>query len=353
MSAQTIYTNLINNNQIFGHLNIEQTDGYYLEQCASNQQVSSFLGRYGDNMDTIGIVCTDGTTVGPTGSDGGSTDWQTQQCYSGINTIGIGSGQYMYNLTPTCNGVQQPQSGAPNQSTNQTFTCPNGQVITGIVGRLSSQMYPDNIGFICNPPASLTSSQKVQCCLGNAPASVQPICRNYGLLPQSGSCDSTMRTICGDANNPALNAPTPACNCILSTVTQPQCFDPTCTAGGAYVPSTMDTNCADICQQIIQTGGAESINVSENVFDQTCGTTNTGNTGSIGTTGSTGSTGSSFSNFFSLLFSGNVQEIINNPTYSIGSISSIGSSSSSILSCICFVFCIGILLFILYLTMNR
>ncbi len=122
------------------------------------------------------------------------------------------------------------------------------------------------INNICNP----TLDGVIKCCLG-----VFLVCGEY--KPGATVCNLFMDKYCKDPKTRNSQA----CNCINSTLPQPECTDIRCTSNpNAYQTSNMLANkpCKTQflnCQQIVQLGdNVKNVDVNNVQFDQKCSLTN-------------------------------------------------------------------------------
>ncbi len=123
----------------------------YSQTCGPNAWVTGFYGAVGGWPEGMGISCSDGTTKWA----GGSTAWgilptgnsvSKVACSDGYSSAAVSTGSYVDSLSPTC-GTEVQRWGNSHPSNNPVFTCPTGQVVTGVQG--TSDRYINSIGFTC------------------------------------------------------------------------------------------------------------------------------------------------------------------------------------------------------------
>lgn len=94
-------------------------------------------GRYGDWVDAVGLVCRDGSRVGPFGGTGGGPV-SGGRCDEGLTGAFVRSdGTFATQVAGACGAAGRLKSmGADRHgpSTEKPFTCPAGQVVRGVSG---------------------------------------------------------------------------------------------------------------------------------------------------------------------------------------------------------------------------
>lgn len=130
----------------------------------------------------------------------------------------------------------------------------------------------DSVGP-CDPtwcPQNLEVCQDVliQYCQNPTNAGTKEICRQFCSLDTNKVyCDAAVAAYCSVARGD------PYCNCINSTLPQPECTDPSCTNTNAYINSKQAmgaTACPATCSQISGCWNSNTCNITENQFVQSC-----------------------------------------------------------------------------------
>lgn len=122
----------------------------FLYICPSDTYVTSFFGHAGYIVDSIGVVCSDGSAYGPTFGAGGGPKNDT--CLAGFAELFVISGGYYFGgITPVCGGESLESigigGGALGAGATTLFSCPTSQRITGILG--TAGQYVANFQVAC------------------------------------------------------------------------------------------------------------------------------------------------------------------------------------------------------------
>jgi hypothetical protein len=116
----------------------------FSHQCPFREYVTNFHGRHGGAIDSIGIACSNSQRFGPSGGTGGTS--YSRSCNNGFKELTVHHGNHVNAIVPRCNDTDQ-LIGSRSTKSNQ-FTCPAGQVVTGITGRSGSLL--NTIRFHCD-----------------------------------------------------------------------------------------------------------------------------------------------------------------------------------------------------------
>jgi len=126
--------------------------------------VNGFVVRLHDEIDTVGVVCTNGTEPIAQGGWGGDA-YTNNSSATGYDRVTISSEDSIEIITGFRNGVQMFNASADKNSyhyyTNYpTFSCPSGQVVTRVTGEIADAI--DGIqfrcGFDCSNPVNALKS---------------------------------------------------------------------------------------------------------------------------------------------------------------------------------------------------
>ncbi len=105
--------------------------------CPTGAFIVGFYGRAGAMLDAVGVVCSDGSTLGPFGGTGGSSS-STATCQNGFTSAQVEYvTDYGWNsiggILVDCSGSRSSIDGF-NTGVVSDFTCPAGQVLQSLRG---------------------------------------------------------------------------------------------------------------------------------------------------------------------------------------------------------------------------
>jgi len=132
---------------------------YYHKECPAGSFVNKFYGGSGTLMDSVGIVCSDGTNLGKAGGNGGG--YYEKYCEPGYVSVKVDSGDLVGSIIVKCFDSSESVLGTGGDSRGRWsggshyWACPNGQVITGIYGAGGGLL--DSFGVMCSTGRAPTS----------------------------------------------------------------------------------------------------------------------------------------------------------------------------------------------------
>ena len=120
--------------------------------CPEGTYINKIIGRGGNSIDGIQIQCSDGTTSGYYGGNGG-TPWidSNPDGYVGVDGSGMTYADRLSFIRN--NGTLTPGYGNPNPKleVHKNYKCMQGSKLTGVIGK--SDYYVNTVLFICKDPA--------------------------------------------------------------------------------------------------------------------------------------------------------------------------------------------------------
>ena len=213
--------------------------GNYTLECGDGQVITGFYGSRGDEIDGLGIICSNLEAVrgqscsmpeqkGFAGSTGGTSSYETE-CPAGSALDGLDgrSGSRIDQIEPKCGEFPEsdPNCGGGNQSSvggsgGSPFglSCPQGMFATGVEGTDGSRV--DSIKLICREVNTTTSTEdgcgKCERCSEtgecvNKCSGVTPYCHS-----QKGCVECKQNSDCDEgicSNNLCLNTQCGSTSC--------------------------------------------------------------------------------------------------------------------------------------------
>ncbi len=121
----------------------------FIMSCPTGAFIVNFFGRVGAILDAVGVVCSDGSTLGPFGGDGGSLS-STVTCQDGFSSVEVEYDNRNYNaigrIMVDCAGSPSRLYGY-NSGVVNMFLCPAGQVLRTVQGTVGPYIY--SLEFSC------------------------------------------------------------------------------------------------------------------------------------------------------------------------------------------------------------
>ncbi len=119
---------------IFGD---SSTGASFALSCPASAFIVNFYGRVGAMLDAVGVVCSDGSTLGPFGGTGGGSS-STATCQNGFSSVRVEFvTDYGWNsiggIVTDCSGSRSSLDGY-NSGVVTEFACPTGQVLQAVRG---------------------------------------------------------------------------------------------------------------------------------------------------------------------------------------------------------------------------
>jgi hypothetical protein len=125
----------------------------FIMSCPTGAFIISFFGRLGAILDAVGVVCSDGSTLGPFGDNGGVPS-STATCHDGFSSVEVDYDISNYNtiggIVVDCSGSLSRLDGYNSGVVNK-FTCPAGQVLQTVQGTEGQYVY--SLQFSCTKAA--------------------------------------------------------------------------------------------------------------------------------------------------------------------------------------------------------
>jgi hypothetical protein len=120
-------TQLVSQSAVFGRPSVSDGTSFNLS-CPAGAKIVGFTGRAGAIVDALQAVCSDGSTLGPVGGNGGDVK-STATCQGGFSSVEASYDSWSYNaisgIVVDCAGSQSSLQGY-NPGTSNTFVCPAG-----------------------------------------------------------------------------------------------------------------------------------------------------------------------------------------------------------------------------------
>jgi hypothetical protein len=116
--------------------------------CPTGAFIINFFGRAGAILDAVGVVCSDGSTLGPFGDNGGVPS-STATCQDGFSSVEVdydSSWNTIGGIVVDCSGSRSRLDGWSGGVVNK-FTCPPGQVLQTVQGTEGGYVY--SLQFSC------------------------------------------------------------------------------------------------------------------------------------------------------------------------------------------------------------
>jgi hypothetical protein len=116
--------------------------------CPTGTFIINFFGRVGAILDAVGVVCSDGSTLGPFGDDGGDSS-STATCQDGFSSVEVdyeSSWNLIGGIVVDCSGTLSRLDGF-NSGVVNNFTCPPGQFLQTVQGTEGQYVY--SLQFSC------------------------------------------------------------------------------------------------------------------------------------------------------------------------------------------------------------
>jgi len=112
--------------------------------CNENAFVTGFSGKSGTFIDSIGLTCSDGISMGPYGGSGGGAFTTTSN--SGYTGLKVRSGNDVNKIVFLNGNTELSTIGANNGSSRPDLLCPDGKIM-GI--KTKSDNLLRNITVVC------------------------------------------------------------------------------------------------------------------------------------------------------------------------------------------------------------
>jgi hypothetical protein len=118
---------LVSQSAVFGRNSNSDGTSFNLS-CPAGAKIVGFTGRAGAILDALQAVCSDGSTLGPVGGNGGN-EKSTATCQGGFSSVQASYDSRSYDaisgIVVDCAGSQSSLQGY-NRGTASTFVCPTG-----------------------------------------------------------------------------------------------------------------------------------------------------------------------------------------------------------------------------------
>jgi hypothetical protein len=115
-------------------------------KCPNGTYVTSFYGKAGTYLDSIGFTCSDNSSVTPRGGSGGAEYQRASIFNSGFQGIDVKSGTLIDSISPVTANTPLPKVGGNGGDGPYQLRCPTGQV-KGLKLRYGNLI--DNLKLIC------------------------------------------------------------------------------------------------------------------------------------------------------------------------------------------------------------